>query len=81
MRKAILKALAGAIALGIIAIVQLYQFTLSPLLGRRCRFEPSCSRYMIDAIRLKGPLRGILAGARRILRCHPWNPGGYDPVR
>lgn len=62
-----------------IALVRVYQWTISPLLGRRCRFEPSCSRYFIGAVQKYGLLRGGLKGALRICRCHPWHPGGYDP--
>jgi putative membrane protein insertion efficiency factor len=61
-------------------IIRLYQLALSPLLGPRCRFYPSCSCYMHDAIRQHGVARGTWLGARRILRCHPFSPGGYDPV-
>lgn len=64
-----------------------YRYVLRPLwpgggqLGvRHCRFEPTCSRYAVDAVRAHGPLRGSFAAARRLARCHPWNPGGYDPV-
>ena len=64
----------------LVGLVRLYQACLSPLLGRQCRFEPSCSRYMIDAIRMKGPFSGVWLGVRRILKCHPLNPGGHDPV-
>lgn len=64
----------------LIALVRGYQKGLSPLLGPRCRFYPSCSRYMIEAIRRRGAMRGVLMGAWRILRCNPFNPGGYDPV-
>jgi uncharacterized protein len=71
-----------ACALLILAI-RVYQVTLSPLLsfaGPVCRFEPSCSRYMIDALRKYGLIRGLGRGVRRVLRCHPWHPGGYDPA-
>jgi putative membrane protein insertion efficiency factor len=61
-----------------IAAVRLYQLLLSPIFGGRCRFHPSCSQYMILAIRKLGILRGIPKGIWRICRCHPWNPGGED---
>ncbi len=60
--------------------VRAYQFTVSPLLGPACRFEPSCSCYAIDALRTHGAARGSLLAARRVLRCNPWTQGGYDPV-
>ena len=60
--------------------IRLYQLTLSPLLGSNCRFTPSCSQYMIDAIQEWGPIRGIWMGLRRITRCHPWGGHGHDPV-
>ena len=63
----------------LLLIIRLYQITLSPLLGRACRFEPSCSRYTAECIRLHGPWRGSWLGLRRIGRCHPFHPGGYDP--
>lgn len=62
-----------------IALVRFYQRGISPLLGARCRFTPSCSHYMIGAIEKYGLMRGIWKGTRRILRCHPFNSGGYDP--
>jgi uncharacterized protein len=65
--------------LGLIGMIQVYQVTLSPLLGPVCRFEPTCSRYMIGALRKNGLVRGFLKGLRRLCRCHPWNPGGFDP--
>ena len=68
----------AAIAL-LVAFIWVYQRTLSPLLGPACRFEPSCSRYMIESLRKHGLFRGAARGFRRFLRCHPWNPGGYDP--
>ncbi len=64
----------------LLALITLYRWTLSPLLGPRCRFHPSCSQYTADAIRTHGALAGCWLGLRRLLRCHPWHPGGYDPV-
>jgi putative membrane protein insertion efficiency factor len=66
-------------ALAIIALVRGYQLAISPLIGRRCRFEPTCSRYMIEAVRKYGCIVGTAKGVARICRCHPWHPGGYDP--
>jgi len=70
---------AGA-AGALIGLVRAYQVTLSPIIGRHCRFEPTCSRYFIEAVRLRGPARGAALGIWRILRCHPFSRGGYDPV-
>lgn len=64
----------------IIAMIRFYRFAISGLLGSCCRFEPSCSLYTIDAIEKHGCLKGSGLGLWRILRCHPWQPGGYDPV-
>ena len=64
----------------LIGLVRLYQATLSPLLGRSCRFEPSCSSYYIDAVRSHGAWTGSWLGLRRLCRCHPFHAGGYDPV-
>lgn len=63
-----------------LAAITLYQYLLSPLLGRHCRFAPSCSEYAREAITKHGALKGTWLGVKRILRCHPWHPGGYDPV-
>jgi putative membrane protein insertion efficiency factor len=60
--------------------VKLYQWILSPLLGKNCRFEPTCSHYMIQAIEEWGPVKGIWLGVKRIGKCHPWGPHGHDPV-
>lgn len=57
-----------------------YQYLISPLLGPRCRFHPSCSHYAIEALQQHGLLRGLWLTLRRLLRCHPWHPGGHDPV-
>jgi putative membrane protein insertion efficiency factor len=64
----------------LIWIIRAYQLCLSPLLGPRCRFYPSCSCYARTAIERHGALRGIVLGVRRLLRCHPFAEGGYDPV-
>ncbi len=63
----------------LILAVRCYQWTISPLLGRCCRFEPTCSVYFIEAVKKNGTLRGSLMGIKRVLRCHPWSHGGYDP--
>lgn len=61
--------------------IALYRLTVSPWLPRSCRFYPTCSAYCAEAIARHGLLRGTLAGLGRLLRCHPFHPGGYDPVR
>lgn len=60
--------------------VRFYQLAISPILRPSCRYDPSCSQYMIDAINEWGALKGIWLGLRRIGRCHPWGGYGYDPV-
>lgn len=76
------KALAPPSPLARIFIVGVrgYQLFLSPFLGGRCRYDPSCSAYAIEALRLHGPWRGAWLSVRRIGRCHPWGGMGYDPV-
>jgi putative membrane protein insertion efficiency factor len=64
----------------LILLVRGYQLSLAPLLPAGCRYYPSCSAYMIEALDRHGALRGGLMGIRRILRCHPFHVGGYDPV-
>ncbi|MEW6001449.1 MAG: membrane protein insertion efficiency factor YidD [Nitrospirota bacterium] len=65
----------------IIFLIRLYKYIISPLLPPSCRFMPSCSEYSIEAIDKYGIIRGSYLSARRILRCHPFHPGGYDPLR
>lgn len=60
--------------------IRAYQLTLGSALPRSCRFHPSCSQYALEAVIIHGPGRGTLLAVKRILRCHPLNPGGYDPV-
>lgn len=64
----------------LIALIRGYQLLISPLLGNHCRFYPSCSQYAREAIEYHGVLRGGWLAIRRLLRCHPWHPGGVDPV-
>ncbi|WP_297819211.1 membrane protein insertion efficiency factor YidD [uncultured Paraglaciecola sp.] len=63
-----------------VGIIKLYQTLLSPMLGPTCRFHPSCSHYAVDAITEHGMIRGCWISIKRILKCHPFNDGGYDPV-
>jgi putative membrane protein insertion efficiency factor len=63
----------------LVLLIKLYQVTISPLLGPVCRFEPSCSRYMIGALQKYGLVKGLWKGITRLLRCHPWGQSGYDP--
>jgi uncharacterized protein len=64
----------------LLALLSLYYYTLSPLLGRNCRFFPSCSEYATAAIERHGAVKGTLLAINRLCRCHPLHPGGYDPV-
>ncbi len=64
----------------LVTLVHLYQLTLSPLIGRQCKYHPTCSRYFIEAVIRKGALRGTAKGLWRLCRCNPFAPGGYDPV-
>ncbi len=63
-----------------IGLIRAYQVTLSPFLGPACRFYPSCSEYAYQAVVRHGPLKGLFLAVKRILRCHPFHPGGVDPV-
>jgi len=70
----------SAAARVLMALITGYRRFISPLLGARCRFAPSCSAYALEAVREHGALRGTWLAVRRIGRCHPFNPGGFDPV-
>lgn len=63
----------------LIGAVRVYQWTLSPIVGRQCRFQPTCSHYFIGAVKKYGAVRGSLRGVWRICRCHPWGGAGFDP--
>ncbi len=62
------------------SLIKSYKLLLSPFLGQNCRFHPGCANYAIDAVERHGVIKGGYLGLRRICRCHPMNPGGYDPV-
>ena len=64
----------------VIACIRFYQIVFSPWLGAHCRYSPTCSAYAIEAVRVHGAVRGLIMGMARILRCHPFHAGGYDPV-
>lgn len=67
------------LAKALILLIRVYQWTLSPLIGGVCRFEPSCSHYAVECLRHHGALAGSWLSLKRLARCHPFNPGGYDP--
>jgi len=64
----------------LLAALRMYRLVLSPWIGNQCRFAPTCSQYAIEAIERHGAVRGSWLALRRVLRCHPWNSGGWDPV-
>ena len=64
----------------LILLISAYRYLISPLLGNHCRFYPSCSNYAVTAIERFGAARGSWLALRRLSRCHPWHPGGFDPV-
>ena len=72
--------LAAIRAFPLIVLVKIYQFTLSPIMGRQCRYHPTCSWYALEALRTHGGFTGALLAAKRIARCHPFAKGGNDPV-
>jgi putative membrane protein insertion efficiency factor len=64
----------------LLALIRGYQYAISPLLGRTCRYLPTCSEYAAEAVTKYGAIKGGWLGVKRVCRCHPWHPGGYDPV-
>ena len=70
----------SVLVLPLLLLIRLYQLAVSPMLGNRCRFAPSCSEYSMDALRRYGLFKGLWLAVRRIGRCHPWHPGWYDAV-
>ncbi|MBF6610324.1 MAG: membrane protein insertion efficiency factor YidD [Chryseobacterium sp.] len=64
----------------LVVLIRFYQWFISPLLPKNCRYEPTCSHYMAEALQIHGPLKGLWLGIKRIARCHPWGGEGYDPV-
>ncbi len=65
----------------LIGLVHAYRYLISPMLGRNCRYVPSCSEYALDALGRYGALKGCWLAIKRLSRCHPWSPGGYDPLK
>ncbi|WP_068597431.1 membrane protein insertion efficiency factor YidD [Vaginella massiliensis] len=61
-------------------MIRFYQVAISPFMGNNCRYQPTCSQYMIEALKIHGLFMGLYLGIKRILRCHPWGGSGYDPV-
>jgi hypothetical protein len=70
----------NAVRWGLTKLLRAYQLAISPLLGHHCRFEPTCSRYSLDALNTHGVIKGLWLCLRRLLKCHPFHPGGFDPV-
>lgn len=68
------------IKLPFLILIRFYQKIISPLLPHSCRFQPTCSQYMLEAIEIHGVIKGIYLGIKRLLRCHPWGGSGFDPV-
>lgn len=76
----ILKWIGAGFTLILIIPVRIYQWVISPMLPGSCRYVPTCSQYAIEALRVHGPIKGLLLGTKRIFSCHPWGGHGYDPV-
>ncbi len=64
----------------VLTVIRGYRYFISPFLGAHCRFYPTCSQYALTAVQQHGVTKGLWLGGRRLLRCHPWHAGGYDPV-
>ncbi len=79
--KRFLKTVSGILAMACIGLVRFYQKFISPLKGPTCRFYPTCSQYSIQAFKKYGFLKGLWLTLRRVSKCHPFHPGGYDPLK
>jgi putative membrane protein insertion efficiency factor len=75
-----MKTVLRILSLPFMLLIRIYQLIISPVLGPKCRFTPTCSNYMLDALKKYGPFKGGWLGVKRIARCHPWGGHGYDPV-
>jgi hypothetical protein len=75
-----MKVLLRILGLPFIALIKLYQWIVSPMLGPKCRFTPTCSQYAIEALKKHGVFKGLWLTVKRLSRCHPWGGHGYDPV-
>lgn len=75
-----MKTLLRVLSWPFIALIKIYQWIISPLLGPKCRFTPTCSHYALEAFKKYGPLKGLWLSVKRISRCHPWGGHGYDPL-
>ena len=64
----------------LVVLIKFYQLAISPWLGKNCRYQPTCSHYMLEALKIHGLVKGGFLGIKRILSCHPWGGSGYDPV-
>lgn len=64
----------------LLILIKFYQYAISPLLGKNCRYEPTCSHYSLEALQVHGLIKGTFLSIKRILSCHPWGGNGYDPV-
>ncbi|MET1218253.1 MAG: membrane protein insertion efficiency factor YidD [Glaciecola sp.] len=73
-------ALRNITILPLIALIRFYQICISPFLGANCRFHPTCSAYALESVKTYGCIKGVWLSVRRILKCHPFHPGGHDPV-
>ncbi|WP_447639806.1 MULTISPECIES: membrane protein insertion efficiency factor YidD [Chitinophagaceae] len=75
-----MKAIRKIVSFPFILLIKCYQYGISPMIGPKCRFTPTCSQYTVEAIQKYGPLKGIFLGIKRLARCHPGGGSGYDPV-
>ena len=64
----------------LILLIRIYQWVISPIIGPKCRYQPTCSHYAVEALKKHGPFKGFWLAIRRIARCHPWGGSGYDPA-